>query len=158
AGRRDRAAARRSTAGGSGDGAPGDRSGQRNHAVPLRRWHRTSVLVRPRRVRGPIGPARRQGGLEAGRVGPVPGAGARRGRPGAARRRHLGRLPPPAGVGAVVIFANPDDVIGRFDGQDYLLDTGTASAIYLAITLGRPLLLEGEPGVGKTTAAKSLAA
>ena len=57
-----------------------------------------------------------------------------------------------------MIFANPDDVLRRFDAQDYLLDTGTASAIYLAVTLGRPLLLEGEPGVGKTTAAKTLAA
>ncbi|CCC42711.1 AAA family ATPase [Mycobacterium canetti] len=55
-------------------------------------------------------------------------------------------------------FASPDDVIRRFDEQNYLLDTGTASAIYLAVTLGRPLLLEGEPGVGKTTAAKTLAA
>lgn len=55
-------------------------------------------------------------------------------------------------------FTNPDDVACRFDQQDYLLDTGTASAIYLAVTLGRPLLLEGEPGVGKTTAAKTLAA
>lgn len=54
-------------------------------------------------------------------------------------------------------FASPDDVIRRFDEQNYLLDTGTASAIYLAVTLGRPLLLEGEPGVGKTTAAKTLA-
>ncbi len=53
-------------------------------------------------------------------------------------------------------FASPDDVIRRFDEQNYLLDTGTASAIYLAVTLGRPLLLEGEPGVGKTTAAKPL--
>ena len=41
-------------------------------------------------------------------------------------------------------------MIRRFDAQDYLLDTGTASAIYLAVTLSRPLLLEGEPGVGKT--------
>ena len=49
-------------------------------------------------------------------------------------------------------------LIRRFDAQDYLLDLGTASAIYLAVTLGRPLLLEGEPGVGKTTAAKTLAA
>lgn len=54
-------------------------------------------------------------------------------------------------------FASPDDVTRRFDEQNYLLDTGTASAIYLAVTLGRPLLLEGEPGVGKTTAAKTLA-
>ena len=55
-------------------------------------------------------------------------------------------------------FADVDDVIQRFDAKDYLLDLGTASAIYLAVTLGRPLLLEGEPGVGKTTAAKTLAA
>ncbi|CDO86681.1 oxidoreductase [Mycobacterium triplex] len=56
------------------------------------------------------------------------------------------------------VFSSPDDVVRLFDGRDYLLDTGTASAIYLAVTLGRPLLLEGEPGVGKTTAAKTLAA
>jgi MoxR-like ATPase len=55
-------------------------------------------------------------------------------------------------------FESPDDVVRQFDAQDYLLDTGTASAIYLAVTLDRPLLLEGEPGVGKTTAAKTLAA
>jgi MoxR-like ATPase len=57
-----------------------------------------------------------------------------------------------------MIFANPEDVVRQFDARDYLLDTGTASAIYLAVTLGRPLLLEGEPGVGKTMAAKTLAA
>lgn len=56
------------------------------------------------------------------------------------------------------MFADPDEVIRRFDARDYLLDTGTASAIYLAISLGKPLLLEGEPGVGKTTAVKTLAA
>ena len=56
------------------------------------------------------------------------------------------------------LFDDVDDVIRRFDAHDYLLDTGTASAIYLAVALGRPLLLEGEPGVGKTTAAKTLAA
>ncbi|MBV9091624.1 MAG: MoxR family ATPase [Mycobacteriaceae bacterium] len=55
-------------------------------------------------------------------------------------------------------FADVDDVIRRFDAHDYLLDVGTASAFYLAVTLGRPLLLEGEPGVGKTTAAKTLGA
>ncbi|WP_156688491.1 AAA family ATPase [Mycobacterium sp. Marseille-P9652] len=56
------------------------------------------------------------------------------------------------------MFGDVEEVAGRFDEQDYLLDTGTASAIFLAVTLGRPLLLEGEPGVGKTTAAKALAA
>jgi MoxR-like ATPase len=54
-------------------------------------------------------------------------------------------------------FADVDDVIRRFDAHDYLLDEGTATALYLAVELGRPLLLEGEPGVGKTTAAKVLA-
>jgi MoxR-like ATPase len=37
------------------------------------------------------------------------------------------------------------------------VDEGLATAIYLAVALGQPLLLEGEPGVGKTTAAKALA-
>ena len=48
-----------------------------------------------------------------------------------------------------------DDVIQRFDAKDYLLDLGTASAIF-AITLGRPLLLEGEPGVGRRRRRKPL--
>lgn len=55
-------------------------------------------------------------------------------------------------------FVDLADVVRRFDAQDYLLDEGTASAVHLAVALGRPLLLEGEPGVGKTTAAKALAA
>ena len=41
----------------------------------------------------------------------------------------------------------------RLDEVDYLVDEGTATAMFFALTLGRPLLLEGEPGVGKTTAA-----
>ena len=57
-----------------------------------------------------------------------------------------------------VVLRSADDVIRRFDANDHLLDEGTATAIYLAVTMGRPLLLEGEPGVGKTTAAKTLAA
>ncbi len=58
----------------------------------------------------------------------------------------------------MTLFADVDDVVRRFDTRDFLLDAGTAAAIYLAVSLGRPLLLEGEPGVGKTTAAKTLAA
>ncbi len=46
----------------------------------------------------------------------------------------------------------------RLDDVDYLVDEGLAMALFLAMRLGQPLLLEGEPGVGKTTAAKALAA
>ena len=58
----------------------------------------------------------------------------------------------------MTLFTDVDDVVRRFDAKDFLLDIGTASAIFLAVRIGRPLLLEGEPGVGKTTAAKTLAA
>jgi MoxR-like ATPase len=58
----------------------------------------------------------------------------------------------------VTLFADVEDVVRRFDAKDFLLDIGTASAIFLAVRIGRPLLFEGEPGVGKTTAAKTLAA
>jgi MoxR-like ATPase len=50
-----------------------------------------------------------------------------------------------------------DDVRHRFDEHDYLVDTATATAVFLALELGLPLLLEGEPGVGKTAAAQALA-
>jgi MoxR-like ATPase len=43
------------------------------------------------------------------------------------------------------------------DEVDYLVDDGLSMALYLATKLRQPLLLEGEPGVGKTTAAKALA-
>jgi MoxR-like ATPase len=46
----------------------------------------------------------------------------------------------------------------RLDEVGYLVDEGTATAVFFALSLGRPLLLEGEPGVGKTAAAKALAA
>jgi MoxR-like ATPase len=41
--------------------------------------------------------------------------------------------------------------------QAYLADRGLATAIYLAVSLDKPLLLEGEAGVGKTEVAKALA-
>jgi MoxR-like ATPase len=53
----------------------------------------------------------------------------------------------------------PDiDTLGRrLDGIDYLADEGLATALFFALRLPQPLLLEGEAGVGKTEAAKALA-
>jgi MoxR-like ATPase len=54
-------------------------------------------------------------------------------------------------------FRDASDLRQRLDRVDYLVDEGMATAMYLSVTLGQPLLLEGEPGVGKTAAAKALA-
>ncbi|MBA2497683.1 MAG: MoxR family ATPase [Acidimicrobiia bacterium] len=54
--------------------------------------------------------------------------------------------------------ADPAELVVRLDAVNHLVDEGTATALFLAVALGRPLLLEGEPGVGKTSAAKALAA
>ncbi|MBO0775320.1 MAG: MoxR family ATPase [Actinobacteria bacterium] len=43
------------------------------------------------------------------------------------------------------------------DATDYLADEPLATALFLAARMGQPILLEGEPGVGKTEAAKALA-
>ncbi len=50
-----------------------------------------------------------------------------------------------------------DDVEAGLAAHDYLADEGLATSIFLALRLGRPLLLEGEAGVGKTEVAKVLA-
>ena len=46
----------------------------------------------------------------------------------------------------------------RLAGVDYLVDEGLATSMFLGVRLPQPLLLEGEAGVGKTEAAKALAA
>ena len=51
-----------------------------------------------------------------------------------------------------------DDVAAALTANGYLPDEGLATAIFLALALRRPLLLEGEAGVGKTEVAKVLAA
>ena len=45
----------------------------------------------------------------------------------------------------------------KFAGERYLAGEGLLTAVHLALTLQRPLILEGEPGVGKTELAKVLA-
>ena len=58
-------------------------------------------------------------------------------------------------------FATPtsvSDVESGLAANGYLADEGLATAIFLALSMGRPLLLEGEPGVGKTEVAKALSA
>jgi MoxR-like ATPase len=50
-----------------------------------------------------------------------------------------------------------DDVVSALAARAYIADRGLATALYLAIKRQKPLLLEGEPGVGKTEVARVLA-
>jgi MoxR-like ATPase len=58
----------------------------------------------------------------------------------------------------VSAFGGIDDVETALRAVGYLPDRGLATALFLAVRLERPLLLEGDAGVGKTEAAKALAA
>jgi MoxR-like ATPase len=55
-------------------------------------------------------------------------------------------------------LASVDELEAALAGHAYLADRGLATAIYLALHLDKPLLLEGEAGVGKTEVAKVLSA
>jgi MoxR-like ATPase len=48
-------------------------------------------------------------------------------------------------------------LLAALDAADYLADEPLGTALFLAARMGQPILLEGEPGVGKTEAAKALA-
>ena len=51
-----------------------------------------------------------------------------------------------------------DDTLALLAGADYVAERSLATAVYLALRMGRPLFVEGEAGVGKTEIAKVLAA
>jgi MoxR-like ATPase len=52
---------------------------------------------------------------------------------------------------------DPQSLIAQLAEHDYVADAGLATALFCAVRLPQPLLLEGEAGVGKTQAAKALA-
>jgi MoxR-like ATPase len=52
---------------------------------------------------------------------------------------------------------DPEKLASGLRDAQYIADEGLATAAYLALALGKPLLLEGAPGVGKTEAAKAIA-
>src|SRR3990170_3430583 len=53
--------------------------------------------------------------------------------------------------------SSPDDVATRLGGTGYLCDDALATVTFLALRMQRPLLLEGEPGTGKTALAEAVA-
>jgi MoxR-like ATPase len=56
-----------------------------------------------------------------------------------------------------VPFADVDQLADALRGESYLADHGLSVSLFLALRMQRPLLLEGEPGVGKTEVARTLA-
>jgi len=58
---------------------------------------------------------------------------------------------------SIVGIGNPRELEDALRAAYYLADEELSTAAYLALALGKPLLLEGAPGVGKTEAAKAIA-
>jgi MoxR-like ATPase len=55
------------------------------------------------------------------------------------------------------VWDSPEAAAAALAGASYIAEEGLATAVYLAVAMGKPLLLEGMPGVGKTEASKAIA-
>ena len=71
--------------------------------------------------------------------------------------RHLAGAPPNSYLSSMSLPRSIRELSELLAEQKYLADQGLATALFLALQMGRPLLLEGSPGVGKTEVAKALA-
>src|SRR5689334_17059653 len=53
-------------------------------------------------------------------------------------------------------FDSVEDTVNSLREHGYIIEVGLATCVFLAYKLGKPIFLEGEPGVGKTEIAKVL--
>lgn len=58
---------------------------------------------------------------------------------------------------AIPGFSSIDEIQERFSAQGYIADRMLATTLFLSVALGKPIFVEGEPGVGKTEIAKVMA-
>jgi MoxR-like ATPase len=71
--------------------------------------------------------------------------------------RWWARCLPPYALGVPIQPSSTHEVSDALAANGYLADEGLATAVFLSLSLGRPLFLEGEAGVGKTELAKTIA-
>ena len=138
--------------------------------VPLRRRPRPSVRLRPRGVPRPAGLHGDKGvwrllDRAAADVAEVPVAGAvpldvdtPEDYEAVLAAPHERRHERASGAEIAELVPDVETLAARSTAVDYLADEGLATAMFLTLRLPQPLLLEGEAGVGKTEAARALAA
>src|SRR3981081_1109329 len=73
-------------------------------------------------------------------------------------RRFSSQIYNPPLIGVFTLLPQIAEIQRQLEGQHYVTDRAIATTIYLAMTLRKPVLIEGQAGVGKTEIAKVLAA